>query len=197
MGSRVGIHTTNALGVSMAHMKRLAALIDRDHWLAGALWATELYEARIVASMVDEPMRVSSTQMDRWCRDFDNWAICDTVCFNLFDRAPGAWSKVGVWSRQPEQFVKRGAFALLWSLALHDHAAPDDAFVQALGHVEREAVDDRPMVQKSIVMALNAVGRRNLVLRDAASASAHRLAASPEASARRLGRAATKRLLRA
>ena len=23
--------------------------------------------------------------MDQWCRDFDNWSVCDTVCFALFD----------------------------------------------------------------------------------------------------------------
>jgi len=37
---------------------------------------------------VDEPERVTPAQMDRWCKDFDNWGICDTVCFFLFDRTP-------------------------------------------------------------------------------------------------------------
>jgi len=40
-----------------------------------------VYEARMVASMVDDPSQVTPAQMDRWCEDFDNWGICDTVCF--------------------------------------------------------------------------------------------------------------------
>ena len=33
-------------------------------------------------------------------RDFDNWAICDTACFHLFDRTPHAWRKVEQWAAQ-------------------------------------------------------------------------------------------------
>jgi 3-methyladenine DNA glycosylase AlkD len=66
----------------------------------------------MLASLIDEPARVTSAQMDRWCRDFDNWGICETVCFALFDRSPHAWSKVALWSGKREEFVKRAAFAL-------------------------------------------------------------------------------------
>ncbi|MCU1487184.1 MAG: hypothetical protein JWN67_3930 [Actinomycetia bacterium] len=196
MASRYGIHTDRAVGVSMADMKRLAKELGRDHDLAGALWSTMVYEARIVASMVDEPDEVSSAQMDRWCQDFDNWAICDTVCFNLFDRAPDAWQKVDPWASGSEEFVKRGGFALLWSLALHDKAAPDRLFVDGLGLVEREAGDGRPLVAKSINMALYAIGRRNTALAAAARVTADRLAAADSAPARKVGRSVATRLAR-
>ncbi len=64
--------------------------------------------------------------MDRWCRDFDNWAVCDTVCFHLFDRTPHAWGKVEKWSRRRDEFGKRAAFALLACLALHDKKTGDE-----------------------------------------------------------------------
>ena len=54
----------------------------------------------MLATFVDEPERVTAAQMDRWCRDFDNWAIVDTACFALFDRTPHAWAKVA-HGRQP------------------------------------------------------------------------------------------------
>ncbi len=63
-----------------------------------ALWETGVYEARMLASFVDDPARVTAAQMDRWCRDFDNWALCDALSFNLFDRTPHAWAKVTSWS---------------------------------------------------------------------------------------------------
>lgn len=88
--ARYGIHSDNAFGVTMADMKTLAKRLGRNHDLAGALWDTGCYEARMLASFVDEPAHVTPAQMDRWCRDFDNWAICDTVCFHLFDRTPYA-----------------------------------------------------------------------------------------------------------
>ena len=98
MGPRFGIHTERAFGVPMARMKVLAKEFGTDHALAAELWASGWYEARIVASMVDDPKVVTPEQMDAWCEDFDNWAIVDTVCFNLFDRTPHAWSKVDRWA---------------------------------------------------------------------------------------------------
>ena len=104
--ARFGITAPKAFGVSMANVQVLAKRLGRNHELAAALWDTGWYEARMLASFVDEPARVTPAQMDRWCRDFDNWAICDTVCFHLFDRTPHAWAKVAKWHDQREEFVQ-------------------------------------------------------------------------------------------
>ncbi len=113
----------HAFGVSMKDVQALAKQLGRSHALALALWDSGWYEARSLCAYIDEPGRVTPAQMDRWCRDFDNWAICDTLCFSLFDRTPHAWRKVEQWSKRRPEFEKRAAFALLASLALHDKGA--------------------------------------------------------------------------
>ncbi len=138
----------------------------------------------MLSSFVDEPARVTPAQMDRWCRDFDNWAICDTVCFHLFDRTPHAWAKVAQWSGRREEFVKRAAFALLASLAGHDKSAGDVPFVESLLLIERAADDERNFVKKGVSWALRRIGRRNAALNAAAATVARRLADSPQAAAR-------------
>lgn len=192
MGRRYGIYVDEALGVSMADMKRLARECGRDHTLAAKLWATGVYEARVVAGLVAEPGLVTIEQMDAWCSEFDNWAICDTICFTLFDRAPGAWTRLEPWAASEAEFVRRASFALLWSLALHDKAAPDDRFNSALTLVEQHAKDERPLVTKSISMSLRAVGRRNADLQVAVLATAARLTELDSAPARRIGRTALR-----
>ena len=187
MGPRYGIHTSQALGVSMAEIKRLAKQIGVDHRLAIALWDTGWYEARLVAAMIDDPGAVTARQMDRWCASFDNWAICDTVCFNLFDRTPHAWSKVDQWAESTGEFVKRTAFALLWSLALHDNDASDEMFVRRLPLIEGNAHDDRHLVSKSMSMAMRAIAHRNATLADAVADLADRLALSDSKAARSIG----------
>jgi len=143
---------------------------------------------------IDEPARVTAAQMDRWCRQFDNWGICDTACFHLFDRTPHAWSKVEQWARSDEEFVKRTAFALLWSLTVHDKNAGDKPFVHGLLLIERAATDERHFVMKSVNMALRAVGKRNRALNTAAIAVARRLAGSSEAAPRWVGKHALREL---
>ena len=192
MGPRYGIHAEQSLGVPMAAMKRIARDLGRDHELATELWATAIYEARIVAALVDEPERVTLEQMDRWCADFDNWALCDTVCFSLFDRAPHAWSRLEPWARDGREFVRRASFALLWSLALHDTSAVDAQFVAGLALVEQYAADQRPLVTKSMSMSLRAIGRRNPSLQEAVRATAARLVQADSRPAQRVGRTALR-----
>jgi 3-methyladenine DNA glycosylase AlkD len=194
MRTRYGITAAKAFGVPMATMQQIGRGLGRDHALAQALWQTGWYEARMVASFVDDPALVTPQQMDRWVRDMDNWGICDTVCFFLFDRTPHAWRKIEPWSRRRDEFVKRTAFVLLACLALHHKQAADARFTRLLPVVERGATDDRNFVKKGVSWALRAVGRRNATLHAAAVDAAQRLAASPNPSSRWVGRDALRDL---
>jgi len=192
--ARYAIRAPRVFGVSMATMHGLARRLGRDHELAAALWKTGWYEARILTAFVDEPARITAAQMDQWVRDFDNWAICDTICFHLFDKTPHAWPKVRQWSRRREEFVKRAAFALIASLAVHDKSCPDAPFIASLRLIERAAADDRNFVKKAVSWALRTTGRRNRRLHATAVATARRLAGSPRPAARWIGRDAYREL---
>ncbi|CAN5826653.1 DNA alkylation repair protein [soil metagenome] len=194
MATRYGIVAPKSFGVPVGTVQELAGSLGRDHTLAAALWETGWYEARLLAAYVDEPERVTAAQMDRWVRDFDNWGICDTVCFVLFDRTPHAWRKIDPWAERRDEFVRRAAFALLACLALHDKRAGDQPFLRALPLVERAASDERNFVKKGVSWALRAIGRRNRALNSAAVESARRLVESPDAAARSVGKLAVREL---
>ncbi len=192
--ARFGIRAAKVFGVSVAELRKEAKALGRSHELAAALWASGWYEARLLAAFVDEPARVTPAQMDRWCRDFESWADCDTACFSLFDRTPHAFRKVEQWSTRRREFEKRAAFALLASLALHDERAGDDAFLACLPLVEQAAGDERNFVKKGVSWALRAIGERNPALHGAALALAERLAASEDKRERWVGKDAVRGL---
>ena len=89
------------------------------------------------------------------------------------------------------EFQKRTAFALLWSLALHDKLASDAPFVEGLKLIERAATDDRNFVKKAVNMALKAIARRP-ALRARALAVATRLASATDPTARWIGKDALR-----
>ena len=192
--ARFAIPSDHAYGVAMKDIKAFGKTLGRDHALALALWDTGVYEARMLASFVGDPEQLTPAQMDRWCREFDNWAFCDAMSFNLFDRSPHAWAKVTEWSTRRNEFEKRTAFALLWSLTMHDKRAGDAPFVKGLALIEREAGDERNFVKKAANMALRAIGKRNRALNAAAVATARRLAKSQDATARWVGKDALREL---
>ncbi len=194
--ARYGIPSTHACGMSVGDIQRLAKQIGRNHALAESLWKTGHYEARMLASMIAEPSRVTPAQMDRWCADFDSWAIVDTVCFKLWDQTPHWPKKAAQWAKRKPEFEKRAAFALIASAALHDKAQPDPTFTRCLPLIARAASDERNFVKKGVSWALRGIGHRSPALHTAATRLATRLAASKHPTERWIGKDALKDLTR-
>ena len=190
--SRYGIPNHTAFGVSMGSIQKLGKELGCDHELASALWETGFYEARMLAAFVADPKLVTSAQMDQWCKDFDNWAIVDTVCFKLFDQTPHAWKKVEQWSKRQNEFERRAGYVLLACLGAHDKQAPDEQFIRFLPLIEKAATDDRNFVKKGVSWALRVIGRRNTQLNRVAMEVAQRLAESPDRSSRWVGKDALR-----
>lgn len=162
--ARFGINPQGTLGVSIPTLRQMAKETGKDHHLAQALWDSGLHEARILASMVDDPSLVSEEQMENWVKDFDSWDICDQVCSNLFDRTSYAYQKASEWSTREEIFVKRAGFTLMASLAMHDKKAQDEKFEQFFPTIARASTDERNFVRKAVNWALRGIGKRNRYL---------------------------------
>ena len=194
--ARYGIVAPKVFGVSMATMQPYAKKLGKDHELALALWETGWLEARMLAAFVGEPDAITSRQMDQWARDFDNWAVCDTVCFKLFDQTPHAWKKIEQWSAKREEFVKRAGFALLASVALHHKKETDAPFIKSLALIEREADDSRNFVRKGVSWALRSIGHRNLELNTRARTLAEKLVQSSDPTGRWIGKDVLKDITR-
>ena len=182
--ARFGINPEGTLGLSIPTLRAMAKRIGIDHDLALDLWETEIHEARILASMIDDSKQVTSEQMDAWAADFDSWDVCDQVCGNLFDRTPYAFAKVAEWSERDEEFVRRAAFALLAALAVHDKRAPDSAFVGCFPLIVAAATDERNFVKKAVNWALRQIGKRNVELNRQAIALAREIQRIDAKSAR-------------
>jgi len=181
---KFGITSNHSLGISTPILKSFARKLGRDHRLAAELWACGIFEARVIAALVDEPDKVSQRQMDRWVAAFNSWAICDGCCCYLFRRTPFAWNKAVEWSKHPKEYVKRAGFSLMAYLAVHDKEADDLQFQKMLPIIEREAKDERLYVRKAVNWALRQIGKRNQRLNRLAIQSAKRIRAQDSSSAR-------------
>jgi 3-methyladenine DNA glycosylase AlkD len=162
-------------GITTPVLQKLARSIGRDQQLSLELWRIGTMEARIVAAFIGEPAKVTSAQMESWLKDFDSWAVCDCCCCYLFDKTKDAYKKPVVWSRRKAEYEKRAAFALMAYLAVHDKAAPDEAFLEFLPIIAREAWDERNFVKKAVNWALRQIGKRNRLLNKAAIRTAREI----------------------
>jgi 3-methyladenine DNA glycosylase AlkD len=161
---RYGIKSENAFGTGIPLLREIAKHHKKDHELALELWETGFHEARILASMVDDPNEVDEKQMERWVKDFDSWDVCDQCCMNLFKLTFFAWEKVVEWSRSEEEFVKRAAFALMACFAHGNKTTSDEDFFPFFKIIYEQTDDERNMVKKAVNWALRQIGKRNKTL---------------------------------
>ncbi|MFH0847477.1 MAG: DNA alkylation repair protein [Chloroflexota bacterium] len=182
--ARFGINSENTLGVSVTELRKLAREIGKDHGLALKLWESGIHEARILASIIDDPRLVTESQMESWVRDFNSWDVCDEVIMNLFKKTPFARDKALEWSARKGEFVKRAGFVLMTNLTVGDKKAGDSLFETFLPLIKREATDGRNNVKKAVNWALRQIGKRNIRLNQLAIKTAEEIRKLDDRTAR-------------
>lgn len=193
--ARFGIETSSGrLGISVSHLRMIAKETGKDHELALALWDTAIPEARILASMIADPSRVTSSQMNAWVRDFNSWDICDQVCSNLFDKTPFAWEKIEEWAADECEFVRRAGYVMIACLAVHAKSAPDESFTAVFPIITAGATDPRNFVRKAVNWAVRSIGKRNPTLNKAAITLSEEILTIDNKTARWIARDALREL---
>ena len=192
--ARYDISTERAYGVSVKRLREIAKSTGRNHQLAQALWDTGMHEARMLASLVDEPVKVTPEGMEEKVAEFDSWDVCDRFCNNLFRKTPFAHAKIQEWTMRDETFVRRAGFALMANLAVHDKRAADSVFEGYLPLIEGAADDERNFVKKAVNWALRQIGKHSPGLNGGAIACAQRLAARDSKPARWIAKDALREL---
>ena len=179
-----GVNVPKAHGISTPVLQQFARHIGKDHRLAQELWMTGIHEARILATFIGEPEKVTAAEMERWVRDFNSWDIVDAACCYLYAHTKFAWKKAAEWSRRSKEFEKRAAFSLVAYLSYKDKKAPDSRFAQFLKVIEREAHDERNFVRKAVNWTLRNIGKRNVRLNREAIRVAERIRRQDSRAAR-------------
>ena len=181
---RFGINPANTYGVSIPNLRKMAKEIGVNHDLAQQLWASVIHEARILASMIDNPRMTTEEQMEGWVTDFNSWDVCDQCCMNLFEKTKFAYQKAVEWSSSDKEFIKRAGFVLMARLAVSDKKADDSQFDRFFPLIMREASDRRNFVKKAVNWALRQIGKRNLNLNKKAMETAREIQEMDSTSAK-------------
>lgn len=189
----VGVNIDHALGVSVPQIRTLAKRCGTDQRLALALWRSGIHEARMLATLVADPGAMAEADIERWVAQIDSWDVCDFAA-DLFVDTRGRDRRIRAWSRRPEGFVRRAAFATIARRAVSDREAPDEAFLRYFPLIRAAASDDRNEVKKGVNWALRQIGKRNAALNAAAIDAAEDLLEIDARSARWIARDALREL---
>ena len=155
---KFGIRYVNSYGLRMPQIKKIAKKCGKDHELAQKLWNHGYHETYILATLVEEPDKVSSSQLDEWVNAFYSWDLVDQACINLLRFISEARENIFVWCSSQKEFVKRTAFSLIAVLAVHEKDSDFEIYFDIL---KEGSKDSRNFVKKSVNWAIRQIGKTN------------------------------------
>lgn len=191
---RYGINVENAFGINAPVLTNISKRYRYNHNLAMELWDSGFHDARLLASMIDDPEKVTKTQIKKWVNDFDSWDLCDCCCNRLFRKVRFIGEFIPVWCSSNREFVKRAGFALIAQFAVHKKNLPDSEFENYFFLIIQGSTDERNFVKKAVNWSLRQIGKRNKNLNDKAIIISQKLLTLNSKSARWIARDAIREL---
>ncbi|MBY6203798.1 DNA alkylation repair protein [Halomonas denitrificans] len=168
-----------SFGIGLTQLRKLAKEFGRDHALAEALWATDVYDARVIALLIDEPKKITREQAERQVEQLAGGMLAHVFasCDATLAKAPFALELADDWVRSDDPVRRDCGYGLLYEASKwKGKKAPEDAYF--LDHIERidRAIDDEPEnVRMSMGTALMGIGKRSKALNSAALKVARRV----------------------
>jgi hypothetical protein len=159
------LYKTN-LGVSLVDLREIAKKLEPSHLLALKLWNRQWRETMILATLLDEPDKVTEQQMDYWTRSFENMEIAEQASGNLWYRTPYAYAKALEWCRGKKHWIRYTAVHLAGKLALSDIKSPDEMFemfAEEFVPLSKDAALSNAIYRTMVIMANRSEYLRKMV----------------------------------
>ena len=161
-----------SVGIGLTRLRKLAKQIGRNHELAHALWKTDVYEARVIALLIDDPARITREQAEKQVEQLAGGMLAHVFasCDATLAKTSFVVELADQWVRSADPVRRDCGYGLLYEASkFSGKKAPSEEFF--LAHIERiaETIASEPeRVRLSMGAALMGIGKRSAVLNAAA-----------------------------
>ena len=132
-----------SFGVGLTQLRKLAKQIGRDHKLAQQLWKSDVYDAKIIGLLIDDPKQLSREQAEEQVEGLQGgmfshvFASCDAT----LAKTPFAFELARDWMESKDDMRRRCGYTLLYELSKKNPKGMDDAYL--LGRIDHIQSRDR------------------------------------------------------
>lgn len=166
-------------GIGLTVLRKLAKQIGKDHALAGELWQSDVYDARIIALLIDDPKKITREQAEIQVEQLDQGGLehVFSSCGAPLAKTPFAAEMADDWVKSQDPARRSCGYGLLYELSKSQtKKAPDEAFFMGhIAHMDKSFDTETRPVQLSIGGALMGIGKRSANLNAAALKLARRI----------------------
>ena len=170
---KLGAKTGNlkSFGIGLTQLRKLAKQIGRDHKLALLLWKSDIYDAKIIGLLIDDPKQVSREQAEEQVEALNAGMLTHVFasCGATLAKTPFAFELARDWTESKDDIRRQCGYTLLYELSKKEVKGMDDAYlIERIDHI-RDAIHGEAMwVRESMNGALMGIGKRNKKLNKAA-----------------------------
>lgn len=145
------------IGVNLGDLRKLAGKIKTNHSLAYELWATEIYEARVIASILFEAKQLDQSGIEKLILSTQSGALIDELSFQQFASLDNQLDLLDKWILDRDSRLKRAG----WNMGIilnHDTKLSDETINQLLNFIELNLQSADDMIQFAMNRCLCEIG---------------------------------------
>ena len=171
-----------SFGIGLTQLRKIAKQVGRDHRLAQKLWQSDVYDAKVLGLLIDDPKQITREQAEQQVEELEVGMLAHVFasCDATLAKTPFAPELAGDWMNSKDSMRRQCGYTLLYELSKKNIKAMDDAyFMNQIADIESKIEKEEMMVKVAMAGALLGIGKRNILLNSAAVKIAKRLGPVP------------------
>jgi len=157
-----------SFGIGLTQLRKLSKQLGKDHELAISLWDTDIYDARVIALLIDDPKLMTRDQIENQVDRLTGGHLAHvfSTCGATLAKTTFARDVTDDWMSSDDPIRRRCAYGLLYEFSKSKKKdAPDNHyFLAAIDHIDQEFNKQDINVQMAMGGAIMGIGMRNLQL---------------------------------
>lgn len=160
-----------SFGIGLTQLRKLARQIGRDHSLAGKLWDSDIYDAKVVGLLIADPKQLTRAQAEKQVEALHDGMLAHVFasCSATLAKATFAFDLAQEWMESDDDMRRRCGYTLVYELSKKNLKAMDDAYcLRRIEHIRDTIHGETMWVREAMQGALLGIGKRNKKLNQAA-----------------------------
>lgn len=145
------------IGVNLGDIRKIADKIKTNHSLALELWDTEIFEARVIASILFDPKELNPELIEKLILSTQSGPVIDELSFQVFDSIDHQLELLYKWIASNDSRLKRAGWNMGIILNL-DKKFNDNIIKQLLPIIELNLQSADTMYQFAMNRCLCEIG---------------------------------------
>lgn len=161
-----------SFGIGLTELRKLAKQIGRNRELALKLWESDVYDAKVIALLIDDPKQITREQAETQVEGVDQGYLehVFSTCGAPLANTSFVVELASEWIESKDPRRRSSGYGLLYELSKSKKkSAPDEAFfLKVVQRIRKQFDSEVRAVQGSMGAALMGIGKRTAKLNAAA-----------------------------